>query len=130
MTIKDLAERTGYGVATVSRVLNGHPNVSEKARKAILEAVEESGFQINTNAKQLKAHATSILVIDLEAGLLHRFQNRFAGFLADIGLVIQHPGYGGNAVACFFRQVLDRHGLPSFLPAMETISPKYNPIPE
>ena len=63
MTIKDLAEKTGYGVATVSRVLNDHPNVSEKARKAILQAVEESGFQINTNAKQLKAHATSILVI-------------------------------------------------------------------
>lgn len=63
MTIKDLAEKTGYGVATVSRVLNDHPNVSEKARKAILEAVEESGFQINTNAKQLKAHATSILVV-------------------------------------------------------------------
>ena len=63
MTIKDLAEKTGYGVATVSRVLNDQPNVSEKARKAILKAVEESGFQINTNAKQLKAHATSILVI-------------------------------------------------------------------
>jgi len=63
MTIKDLAEKTGYGVATISRVLNDQPNVSEKARKAILEAVKESGFQINTNAKQLKAHATSILVI-------------------------------------------------------------------
>ena len=63
MTIKDLAEKTGYGVATVSRVLNNHPNVSAKARRVILEAVEESGFQINTNAKQLKAHATSILVV-------------------------------------------------------------------
>lgn len=63
MTIKDLAEKTGYGVATVSRVLNNQPNVSSKARQAILQAVEESGFQINTNAKQLKQHATSILVI-------------------------------------------------------------------
>ena len=64
MTIKDLAEKTGYGVATVSRVLNNHPNVSEKARKAILKAVDESGFQINDNAKQLKKqHATSILVV-------------------------------------------------------------------
>ena len=50
MTIKDLAAKTGYGVATVSRVLNNHPNVSEKARQAILEAVRESGFQINANA--------------------------------------------------------------------------------
>ncbi|MBR5310411.1 MAG: LacI family DNA-binding transcriptional regulator [Oscillospiraceae bacterium] len=64
MTIKDLAKRTGYGVATVSRVLNNHPNVSEKARRSILAAVEESGFQINENAKQLKQQkATSILVV-------------------------------------------------------------------
>lgn len=64
MTIKDLAEKTGYGVATVSRVLNNHPNVSQKARRVIMEAVEESGFQINVNARQLKQqHATSILVV-------------------------------------------------------------------
>ena len=64
MTIKDLAVKTGYGVATVSRVLNNHPNVSEKARQAILEAVEESGFQINANAQHLKqVHSTSILVV-------------------------------------------------------------------
>ena len=64
MTIKDLAAKTGYAVATVSRVLNNHPNVSEKARTVIMEAVEESGFQLNANAKQLKQqHATSILVV-------------------------------------------------------------------
>ena len=64
MTIKDLAERTGYAVGTVSRVLNNHPNVSEKTRAAIMEAVEESGFQLNVNAKQLKqSHATSLLLV-------------------------------------------------------------------
>ncbi len=54
MTIKDLAAQTGYAVGTVSRALNGHPNVSPKARQAILEAAETSGFQLNLNAKQLK----------------------------------------------------------------------------
>ena len=63
MTIKDLAEKTGYSVATISRVLNNLPNVSQKARDAIQQAVEESGFQINTNARQLKQHANSILVV-------------------------------------------------------------------
>ncbi len=63
MTIKDLAEKTGYSLATISRVLNNRPNVSPKAREEIRQAVEESGFQINSNAKQLKQHATSILVI-------------------------------------------------------------------
>ena len=64
MTIKDLAAQTGYAVGTVSRVLNNHPNVSEKARAAILKAVEESGFELNVNAKQLKQqHTTNILVV-------------------------------------------------------------------
>jgi len=63
MTIKDLAEKTGYSVATISRVLNNHPSVSAKAREEITRAVEESGFQLNTNAKQLKQHANSILVV-------------------------------------------------------------------
>lgn len=64
MTIKDLAAMTGYSVGTVSRVLNNHPNVSAAARSAILQAVESSGFQLNTNAKQLKQqHSNSILVV-------------------------------------------------------------------
>ncbi len=64
MTIKDLAAKTGYAVGTVSRVLNDHPNVSEKARRAILAAVAESGFELNVNAKQLKqSHGTAILII-------------------------------------------------------------------
>ena len=64
MTIKDLAAKTGYAVATVSRALNNHPNVSPKARETILKAAEESGFQLNTNAKQLKQQkATSLLVV-------------------------------------------------------------------
>ena len=64
MTIKDLAAKTGYAVGTVSRALNGHPHVSEKARQTILEAAQECGFQLNTNAKHLKQHhSNSILVI-------------------------------------------------------------------
>ncbi len=64
MTIKDLSAQTGYSVGTVSRVLNNQPNVSEKAKKAILEAAAASGFQLNANAKQLKqSHSNSVLVV-------------------------------------------------------------------
>lgn len=84
MTIKDLAEITGYGVGTISRVLNNQPNVSEKARRIILQAVEDSGFQINIHAKQLKAHATSILVVvkgtanEMFSEMVETIQNRIA----------------------------------------------------
>ena len=45
MTIKDIARLSGYGIGTVSRVLNNHPDVSEKARKKILSVIEENNFQ-------------------------------------------------------------------------------------
>lgn len=63
MTIKDLAAQTGYSVGTVSRVLNNQPNVSAKARDVILRAAEESGFQLNANAKQLKQHHGSCILV-------------------------------------------------------------------
>lgn len=85
MTIKDLAAKTGYAVGTVSRALNDHPNVSEKARAAILRAAEESGFQLNVNAKQLKQqHSTTILVIvkgtcnEFFGDMVETIQNRVA----------------------------------------------------
>ena len=63
MTIKDLAAKTGYAVGTVSRALNNHPNVSEKARETILRAADESGFQLNMNAKQLKQQNSNTIAV-------------------------------------------------------------------
>lgn len=64
MTIKDIARLSGFGVATVSRVLNHHPDVSEETRRRVMAVVEENGFQPNNNAKHLKQQAgTSIAVI-------------------------------------------------------------------
>ena len=64
MTIKDLAKLSGYSLGTVSRVLNHQPNVSEKARTTILELAQTYGFELNTNAKNLKQQrSNSILII-------------------------------------------------------------------
>lgn len=85
MTIKDLAAQTGYSVGTVSRVLNNQPHVSELAKEIILKAAEESGFQLNENAKQLKQQqSNSILVVckgksnELFDSLLIAIQSRVA----------------------------------------------------
>ena len=69
MTIKDLSRETGYGVGTISRVLNNQPNVSERARREVLAAVERFGFERNSNAKNLKQlYGDGILAV---AGLGH-----------------------------------------------------------
>lgn len=103
MTIKDLAARTGYSVGTVSRVLNDQPHVSETAREIILQAARESGFQLNTNAKQLKQqHGTSILVIcksssnELFDSLLVAIQARVAQYKHP--LIVDYIDEGDNEV--------------------------------
>ncbi len=81
MTIKDIAKESGYAVGTVSRVLNNHPDVSEKARRRIMEVVERNGYTQNANAKNLKqAVNSSILVLvkgarnELFAALVEQLQ--------------------------------------------------------
>ena len=41
VTIKDVARYADVSVATVSRVLNGQPNVKEESIQKIMAAVEE-----------------------------------------------------------------------------------------
>lgn len=64
MTIKDIARISGYGVSTVSRALNGHPDICEETRKKIEQVVKEYGFVPNSNARRLKQTAgKNVLVI-------------------------------------------------------------------
>ena len=44
MNIYDVSERAGVSIATVSRVLNGNPNVSERTRKKVLAVMDELGY--------------------------------------------------------------------------------------
>lgn len=103
MTIKDLAAMTGYAVGTVSRVLNNHPNVSEKARTAILKAVADSGFELNVNAKQLKQqHANLIAVVvkgngsELFGEMVEQIQSRIAQ--TGYSLVVDYIDENGDEV--------------------------------
>lgn len=45
VTIRDIAEHTGLGIATVSRALNDRPKVSPQSRERVLAAAEALGYQ-------------------------------------------------------------------------------------
>ncbi len=49
-TIKEIARRTGFSQATVSRLLNGDPTLSvrEETRRKIIQASEELGYSMQT----------------------------------------------------------------------------------
>lgn len=49
--IKDIAQRAGVSLATVSLVLNNKPGVGKETRKRVQEIVEELGYRSNTGGK-------------------------------------------------------------------------------
>ncbi len=53
MNIYDVSKQAGVSIATVSRVLNGNPNVSEKTRSRVLEVMGELGYTPNVFARGL-----------------------------------------------------------------------------
>lgn len=53
MNIYDVSQHAHVSIATVSRVLNGNPNVSEKTRKRVLAVMEELGYTPNVFARSL-----------------------------------------------------------------------------
>lgn len=63
MTIKDIAKECGYAVGTVSRVMNGNPNVSEEARKKVMEVVNKYDFVLNSSAKLLKSQRSHTIAV-------------------------------------------------------------------
>ncbi len=53
MNIYDVSRKAGVSIATVSRVLNGSPNVSERTRTLVLEVMDELGYTPNVFARGL-----------------------------------------------------------------------------
>ena len=53
MNIYDVSKKAGVSIATVSRVLNGNSNVSEKTRAKVLAVMEELGYTPNVFARGL-----------------------------------------------------------------------------
>ncbi|MCM3885595.1 LacI family DNA-binding transcriptional regulator [Frankia sp. R82] len=61
--MRDVARLAGVSHQTVSRVLNGHPNVREATRQRVLEAVEALGYRRNLAARALVTRRTGTLGI-------------------------------------------------------------------
>lgn len=59
VTIYDVAREAGVSMATVSRVVNGNPNVKPATRKRVHEAIERLGYRPNAVARGLASKKTT-----------------------------------------------------------------------
>lgn len=58
ITIKDVAEKTGLSISTVSLVVNNKGNVGEETRMKVLKAIEELGYYPARSARNLASRKT------------------------------------------------------------------------
>ena len=70
-TIKDVAEKAGVGIATVSRAMNGTGYVSARSREKIETAIRELHYIPNERARNLSRKQTGIIGV-----LIPDFQGR------------------------------------------------------
>lgn len=59
VTIYDVAREANVSMATVSRVVNGNPNVKPATRKKVHEAIERLGYRPNAVARGLASKKTT-----------------------------------------------------------------------
>jgi LacI family transcriptional regulator len=94
MNLRELAELLNLSQTTVSRALNGYPEVSETTRKRVAEAARLHHYQPNARAKSL-ATGRSMCIGHVIPPVMHNQVGNvgFAEFIAGAGDVYRDKGY-------------------------------------
>ncbi len=89
--LSDVAKQAGVSDATVSRVLNGRPGISEATRAAVLTALDVIGYERPTHLRVRRARMVGLIVPELQNPVFPALAEVVAGALAQRGV---------NAVLC------------------------------
>jgi DNA-binding LacI/PurR family transcriptional regulator len=88
-TLDQVAARAGVGRGTVSRVVNGSPQVSDSARAAVERAIEELGYVPNRAARALVTQRTDSVALVVSESEERVFgEPFFAGIIRGINSVL------------------------------------------
>lgn len=94
VSIKDIAGRCGVSVATVSKALNNHSDISAATRESVCHMAHEMGYMPNSAARALKTNRTynlGVLFVDAtNSGLTHEY---FSSVLDSFKVEAERRGY-------------------------------------
>lgn len=95
MNLKKLSENLGLSQTTVSRALNGYPEVSEKTRIRVQEAAKRLNYSPNSRAKGLATGCSMMIGHVIPSGKKHEMVNPiFGDFVAGASDSLAEFGYG------------------------------------
>ncbi|KNG94941.1 LacI family DNA-binding transcriptional regulator [Pseudaestuariivita atlantica] len=87
-TIRDVADRVGLSIATVSRVMNGARNVAPATRDKVLEAIRALNYLPNPAARALstaKSRTVATVIPSIEHSIYAKFMGAVERTLAEQG---------------------------------------------
>ncbi len=94
MNLKQLAQNLGLSQTTVSRALNGYPEVNEATRARILLAAEQHNYRPNIRAKGLATGRSMAIGHVIPMSTKHEMVNPiFSDFIAGAGETYSRNGY-------------------------------------
>ena len=92
MTIKDVAEKAGVSMITVSRVINNPQMVSEPTREKKYKILNECGYTHNTAAHNLASNRSGIICVFASKNMPYQ-DPFFQQFLVGIGVTLSKYNY-------------------------------------
>lgn len=94
MNLRELSEQLGLSQTTVSRALNGYPEVSEATRRRVMDAATAHNYQPNAGAQSLATGRARTIGHVIPQSTQHEMVNVvFADFIAGAGEVYAANGY-------------------------------------
>ncbi|MFE9366442.1 LacI family DNA-binding transcriptional regulator [Streptomyces sp. NPDC006978] len=84
--LAQVAQKVGVSEATVSRVLNGKPGVSDATRQAVLSALDVLGYERPTQLRGERARLVGLVLPELQNPIFPAFAEVVGGALAQQGL--------------------------------------------
>ena len=90
VTMKDIAQRCGVSVSTVSRVLNGNELISPDTSRIVLDAAELLGYRPDVTARTLKTNRSDMIGILFDSNLTHPF---FSGVIDAVRNSAEEAGF-------------------------------------
>ena len=97
VTLKDIAERVGKSIPTVSRALADFDDISPQTRREVQRVAEEMGYEPNITARNLQKQRTDSIALILPSADTLRFSDPFfSEFLSGVVEYLGERGYNLN----------------------------------
>lgn len=94
ITIKDIAELTGYNVSTISRSLNDNERIPLETREKIKQIAKELNYTVNLNARNLSQKRSNNIGVFMQNDFFSPPSSAFTNpFWNVLNEVIQDAGY-------------------------------------